>query len=259
MRGSAPEGRVVEGRSVGHAGRSPVAHEAGRASAPESNASPESADAASSRWRPDGEHVAVRRLEATLGSNPAAAKSARMTGVGPAAGGAGSRSPGTRRAESGQRRMVRTMSVLADVAEDPAHQHQVGRHGVGVPAALGRIALDHASPGRPPRRRRPAAGRTPPGRDRARPAAPDVARPGMIGQHVDHVAPLAGAQAHDPDRTGRAPRRGRRPTAACTRPQPHRERRGGILVGLVPAHPVRIAPARGRHGVSVPRRHDGSS
>ena len=159
--------------------------------------------------------------------------------------------------------MVREMSARADVAEHAAHEHHVGRHVVVVPAALGCVTLDHPHPARQPGGRGPITGERHQGGIELDQERRGVPRPWMGGQHVDHVPALPGAQAHDPDGTvrGGAQHVGQH---GLHEAQPHRERRRRIVVGPVPAHPVRIRrggfPLDGRGGFwMVPGGHDGPS
>ena len=76
-----------------------------------------------------------------------------------------------------------------------------------------------------------------------------VAAPWMGRDDVDHVTALAGAHAHHPDGPGWVGGEGtqsrKSPHHGLDDPEPQRQRRRGVLVGLVPAHPVRVRRVRG--------------
>ena len=129
--------------------------------------------APSRRWCPIAMMVPSGASKASS-VNPAAAKSARMAGV--RSGGRRCRvhitwPPGT---QNPRMRLDGARDVRrADVPEHAAHQHDVGRHVVGVPAGTATHRPRRPGSGRPrPGRRRPGPGRRRPGPDRARPAAP---------------------------------------------------------------------------------------
>ena len=151
--------------------------------------------------------------------------------------------------------MVRVISAALDVPENPAHQDDVCRHIVGVPVGLRRVALDDPDP---LGHSRTGGGRPVPGEGDEGGIELDQQRrglrtPWMGRHHVDHVTPLARTQAHHPDRlwmgSGTRDLVERGAHHRLHRRQPLRQSRGGVLVGRMPAHPVRSFSM-------VPKPHD---
>ena len=142
--GTGSRGRRASSRPRRHAGSEPVAHEVEERGGRGRRArSPRQAVMA------DGHDGPLGRLEGHLGE-------AGGGEVGPDGGRGvgGAAVPGpddvaARRAERRQRLDGGRDVAAADVAEDPAHQHEVGRHVVGVPAARGRRRPRRSAPGRP--------------------------------------------------------------------------------------------------------------
>ena len=79
---------------------------------------------------------------------------------------------------------------------------------------------------------------------------PHVRAPSMAGDHVDHVAPLSGAETEHADGPRRALVEGR-PHSRLHVPQSGRVRGAGILVGPMPTHPVRFVGPLRRHRAIV--------
>ena len=132
--------------------------------------------------------------------NPAAAKSARMDGV--ASGGRRCRvqidvAPG--RQNPGSAWMVRVMSAALMFPNTPHTSTRSAGTSSRVPAAQRRITLDDPHPVGHPGGRGPVPGEGDQGRIELDQERRDVRRPWMGRHDVDHVSPLPGAQAHDPD------------------------------------------------------------
>jgi hypothetical protein len=138
--------------------------------------------------------------------------------------------------------------VVGQVAEDPAHQHQVGRDQAGVLVGQRGIGGHHLDP----RQARGLGGLARHGRA-ARveldQAGHHVGAAGMAGQRADQVAALARAQA---DRVQRARRRcvQRHPDLVLDRRQALGERGAGLVVAAVPGLPVPLGHTTHATGVT---------
>ena len=147
------------------------------------------------------------------------------------------RSPGC--AERRHPRYGRSNIPPTDIAENTADENQISRDGAGVGTGERCIALHHLDLLVHPGRSGTSAGEMHQSGVQFDQARPHVGATPMDSDDVDHVAPLPGAHAHDPDGSGRVVVQDLA-HAHLHQPQPHGNGRIGILVHLVPTHPVAI-------------------
>ena len=158
--------------------------------------------APSRRWRPTVSTVLVGGLEGELrepGGGEVGPDGRR--GVGRAAVPGPDRPGRPARQKPGSAWMVRVMSAATDVPEDPADQHQVGRHVVRVPAGTARRRPRRSGPGSatPAAAARSRAKATRAGSSSTSSAETSGPR-GWVATTSITSRPWPGAQAHDPDR-----------------------------------------------------------
>ena len=192
-------------------------------------------------------HGALRRLEGDLGESGGRELGPDgRRGVGRAAV-PGPDHVGPRAGRTRERLDGGVISAAADVAEHPAHEHQVGRHVVGVPARQRRIALDDrvrwpATPAAAARRRAKATRAGSSSTSSAETSSPR----GWVASTSITSRPCPAHRLTDPDGTlwsaDRVEHVGAPSPARCATAR--EQVRGGIVVGPVPAHPVRSPTPR---------------